>query len=406
MNIKGINSIVKSAVLVTVSFSSYGELIDRGGGLIYDTVLNVTWLGNANYAAAILNDVRVDELISLVGSVDGHVLSNSDFLKNSNTGEYSGQMSWWGAKSFVQELVYEHPTLKVLYNDWRLPIANAIDGSCTNLNGDSRGDALGFNCVGGEFGNLFYSTFMGSASLSAASLNGSMNPELLKFSNVKWHYYHSETSIDNCPNLPSLDCNVYFSMYSGFQWGAPKSNLNYVWILRDGDVAFHDYDNDTIVDFNDNCPLTSNADQFNNDADNQGDVCDDDDDNDGLTDIYEISINTDPFLIDTDGDTVSDYNEVNSGMNPLSQNTDNDAYLDDVDPLPVSFNYEDGDVAPYGFPNTIINIGDLLIGMQLVLGVKQTTDLEKAHMDLYPPGAPDGEITLSDYILLQKLIME
>ena len=25
-------------------------LIDRGGGLIYDTVLNITWLQDANYA--------------------------------------------------------------------------------------------------------------------------------------------------------------------------------------------------------------------------------------------------------------------------------------------------------------------------------------------------------------------
>lgn len=101
--------------------------------------------------------------------------------------------------------------------------------------------------------------------------------------------------------------------------------------------------------------------------------CDEDDDNDGLTDLFEVSINTDPFKLDTDGDTVSDFAEVNydglptynplTDMNPLSQNTDGDAYLDGVDPIPVSFNYEDGDVAPYDSPNTIIDAGDLLIGM-------------------------------------------
>ncbi|MDH5472861.1 MAG: hypothetical protein OEY61_08385 [Gammaproteobacteria bacterium] len=89
-------------------------------------------------------------------------------------------------------------------------------------------------------------------------------------------------------------------------------------------------------------------------------------------------------------------------MNPLSQNTDGDAYLDGVDPIPVNFNFEDGDVAPYGSPDTIINVGDLLIGMQLIVGIKPVTELEKAHMDLYPPGAPDGEITLPDYLLLQQ----
>ena len=91
-------------------------------------------------------------------------------------------------------------------------------------------------------------------------------------------------------------------------------------------------------------------------------------------------------------------------MNPLSQNTDNDAYLDAVDPIPINFNYEDGNVAPYGSPNGTVDAGDLLVGIQLVLGIKQTTDLERSHMDLYPSGAPDGEITLSDYILLQKLM--
>ena len=38
----------------------------------------------------------------------------------------------------------------------------------------------------------------------------------------------------------------------------------------------------------------------------------------------------------------------------------------------------------------------------MVLGIKPATNLELAHADLYPVGAPDGLITLSDYILLLK----
>ena len=175
-----------------------------------------------------------------------------------------------------------------------------------------------------------------------------------------------------------------------------------------------DDDNDTIPNSEDNCPNTPNTDQLNNDGDAEGDVCDDDDDNDGLTDAFEATINTDPFLEDTDGDTVTDFTEVNfdgsgtynpvTDMNPLSNNTDNDAYLDGIDPIPLNFNYEDGDVAPYGSPDTVINGADLMVGIQLILGTKSVTNLERAHMDLYPQGAPDGEITLSDYILLQKLV--
>jgi len=179
------------------------------------------------------------------------------------------------------------------------------------------------------------------------------------------------------------------------------------WVAPDGDE-------DGIPDVDDNCPAVANSDQLNNDNDAQGDACDEDDDNDGLTDAFEISINTNPFMNDTDGDTVSDYDEVSfdgslvydpvTDMNPLSQNTDNDAYPDGVDPIPLTINIEDGSVAPYGSPNLTVDAGDLLVGIQLVLGIKETTNLEKAHMDLYPVGAPDGEITLSDYILLQKLV--
>ena len=189
------------------------------------------------------------------------------------------------------------------------------------------------------------------------------------------------------------------------------------WVAPDGDE-------DGIPDVDDNCPAVANSNQLNNDNDAQGDICDDDDDNDGLSDIdernfdgdpaYDPLTDTDPFKADTDGDGVSDYNEINfdgliayspeTDMNPLSQNTDNDAYLDGVDPIPLTINIEDGSVAPYGSPNLTVDAGDLLVGIQLVLGIKETTNLEKAHMDLYPVGAPDGEITLSDYILLQKLV--
>lgn len=175
-----------------------------------------------------------------------------------------------------------------------------------------------------------------------------------------------------------------------------------------------DGDGDAIPDVDDNCPAIANNDQLNNDNDVLGDVCDDDDDNDGLTDTFELSISTNPLVNDTDGDTVSDYDEVNfdgsltydpaTDMNPLSQNTDNDAYLDGVDPIPVTYNYDDGNVAPYGSPDEKVDTADLLVGMQLILGVKEITNLEKAHLDLYPVGMPDGEITVSDYLLLQKLV--
>ena len=46
-------------------------------------------------------------------------------------------------------------------------------------------------------------------------------------------------------------------------------------------LTFHNCLFKGTLDGADNCPLTANADQANNDGDAMGDLCDDDDDNDG-----------------------------------------------------------------------------------------------------------------------------
>jgi hypothetical protein len=61
---------------------SEAALIDRGGGLIYDNVLNITWLQNA-------------------------------------AGEPGG--SWGDAMEYVDQLVYYDSFRKVTWSDWRLP---------------------------------------------------------------------------------------------------------------------------------------------------------------------------------------------------------------------------------------------------------------------------------------------
>jgi hypothetical protein len=186
-----------------------------------------------------------------------------------------------------------------------------------------------------------------------------------------------------------------------------------------------DADEDGVPDSIDNCPNDPNPLQENNDGDAGGDVCDDDDDNDGLTDIeeenfdgvpgYNPGTDTDPFNADSDGDSINDFDEVNydgdpaynaaTDTNPLSDNTDSDAYLDGVDPVPLHFNYDDGNVAPWGARDTETNFADLLVCSQFVIGLKEPTNEDLAHGDLYPIGAPDGKIDLSDYFLLQKLLL-
>ncbi len=69
---------------------------------------------------------------------------------------------------------------------------------------------------------------------------------------------------------------------------------------------FGDGDGDGIGDNIDNCYTVSNADQADNDSDFEGDLCDADDDNDGLADSAESAAGTDPFDPDSDDDTLED----------------------------------------------------------------------------------------------------
>ncbi len=65
-----------------------------------------------------------------------------------------------------------------------------------------------------------------------------------------------------------------------------------------------DSDGDGITDSFDNCVLTNNASQTNNDGDSQGDACDADDDNDGVADTSDncpLSANTNQLDWDSDG---------------------------------------------------------------------------------------------------------
>jgi hypothetical protein len=77
------------------------------------------------------------------------------------------------------------------------------------------------------------------------------------------------------------------------------------------------------------CLVASNPDQADFDGDGMGDVCDPDDDNDGLKDVEEEIWGTDPKNPDTDGDGLTDGDEVKVHQtNPLDKDTDDDCLTD------------------------------------------------------------------------------
>jgi hypothetical protein len=102
-------------VLMTCSMANVSEatLYDRGGGLIYDSFSNITWLQNANY--------------------------NPDWFWS----------NWYDAVDVAEDFVYEDTSgsFTKYWVNWRLASAYNIDGS---------GPCSGYNCTQSEMGHLYY----------------------------------------------------------------------------------------------------------------------------------------------------------------------------------------------------------------------------------------------------------
>ena len=173
-----------------------------------------------------------------------------------------------------------------------------------------------------------------------------------------------------------------YTAYSSLGQLASGSFSSVSYQVQTNVLSIADTDSDGILNNVDNCPSVSNINQLNTDADLQGNACDADDDNDGLSDITEASLGTDPLLVDTDGDGLDD----GADPNPLTANAN-------------------GDLAPYGAPDGILNTADILIATRIVAGIITPTTMDLIHADIYPVGAPDGVIDVSDLLLLIKIVL-
>jgi len=94
-------------------------------------------------------------------------------------------------------------------------------------------------------------------------------------------------------------------------------------LMSQSAIADSDQDEDGIADTLDNCPLISNPEQLDYDLDSVGDICDNDIDNDGLTNEQEDtfgsdSYNSSDYIMDSDSDGIGNLVEVLLQSDPMS----------------------------------------------------------------------------------------
>ncbi|MDG1773237.1 MAG: VPLPA-CTERM sorting domain-containing protein [Oceanicoccus sp.] len=188
--------------LSLITLSANAALYDRGNGLIYDDVLNITWLQDANYAYT-----------------SGYAAANAVGSPHSGSTniQADGRMGWGAAKTWADQLSYGG------YDDWRLASA-----------GNS--PTYGYDVTTGELGHMFYNnlgntaatSILGNVSFTDATLGGGTQ----SFVNVQSDAYWLGEEY-----APDIGHALAFNTNNGHQHTNGKWYSHYSWAVRAGDVS-------------------------------------------------------------------------------------------------------------------------------------------------------------------------
>ncbi|WP_281557425.1 hypothetical protein [Thalassomonas sp. RHCl1] len=183
-----IRNIIKTGLLLTaftvVSQANAGLFL-RDGGMVYDDVLDITWLQDANYA------------------------KTSGYDDN-------GLMSWEQANTWVDNLVYGG------YDDWRLFNVSFDFSHCINNSLAWSNDST---CQDAESVHLFYEDFGLTPGQTYGQTTGEGRDNYNLFTNIGNSYYWSGTQ-----NLDTGAISV-FAPFIGFDAINYPAGQSYAWAV-------------------------------------------------------------------------------------------------------------------------------------------------------------------------------
>ncbi|MFO1430536.1 MAG: DUF1566 domain-containing protein [Candidatus Competibacteraceae bacterium] len=182
--------------------AAQATLFTRPGGMVYDDVLNITWLQNANLAAT--NTFGVSGIYP------------------------EGLMTWNTAKSWVKAM---NTADYQGFNDWRLASISVSAGLPTvtilnpvYCNSDTATEA---QCQDNELGYMYYYTLK---TIAGINKTGTQTVGAVTLTNIQTLY----CSGTDFPNGTQIWAFVFIT---GNQGSSEKDDLFYAWAVRPGDVA-------------------------------------------------------------------------------------------------------------------------------------------------------------------------
>ncbi|WKZ13302.1 MAG: DUF1566 domain-containing protein [Gammaproteobacteria bacterium] len=199
------------ALSVLLAGSANAALLSRAGGqAYYDTVLDITWLANANLA-------------------DTNAFGVTDINAN-------GTMTWAIATDWIAAM---NTAAYLGISNWRLP--TVVDTGTLGCNFAYTGTDCGYNVdlSTGEMAHLFYSTLGNTGHYDTGGSPtgcGPPSPYCLTntgpFSNLQPDYYWSGTTY-----APSSSHAWFFAFFNGLQHRYNKGHYSfYAWAVSPGDA--------------------------------------------------------------------------------------------------------------------------------------------------------------------------